>query len=85
MLGAVSEVVSVVCRSNGDDVRDTDTFPWDPLLLWARPQPCCLYAISHHVRRAGLSALTSIGCGTGLLEWLLQSLTGTVEDDYLHT
>ncbi|XP_045591794.2 uncharacterized protein, partial [Procambarus clarkii] len=49
---------------------------WDPLLLWVRPQPCCLQALAAHVRQASLSALASIGCGTGLLEWLISATTG---------
>ncbi|KAK4313320.1 hypothetical protein Pmani_015329 [Petrolisthes manimaculis] len=76
---AVSEVVSVVCGDGDDEgevITTTTTTTWDPLLLWVRPQPCCLHAIAGHVRKAGLSALASVGCGTGLLEWLLQALTG---------
>ncbi|KAK4319071.1 hypothetical protein Pmani_009965 [Petrolisthes manimaculis] len=76
---AVSEVVNVVCGDGDDEgevITTTTTTTWDPLLLWVRPQPCCLHAIAGHVRKAGLSALASVGCGTGLLEWLLQALTG---------
>ncbi|XP_042865359.1 uncharacterized protein LOC122248967 [Penaeus japonicus] len=50
---------------------------WDPLLLWVRPSHCCIQSIADHVRDAHCDALASIGCGTGLLEWLIHKLTGT--------
>lgn len=50
--------------------------PWDSLLLWVRPKPCCLAALAEHVRAANISAVASVGCGTGLLEWLVQAHTG---------
>nr|XP_053643677.1 uncharacterized protein LOC128696440 [Cherax quadricarinatus] len=52
------------------------TYKWDPLMLWVRPQPCCLLALAAHVRDLRLSALASVGCGTGLLEWLIHATTG---------
>ncbi|XP_045112275.1 uncharacterized protein LOC123505178 [Portunus trituberculatus] len=55
---------------------ENKTRPWDPLLLWVQPQPCCLSALAAHVRAANISALVSVGCGTGLLEWLIQAITG---------
>ena len=57
---------------------ESKTRPWDSLLLWVRPQPCCLSALAAHVRAANLSAVASVGCGTGLLEWLVQAITGGV-------
>ncbi|KAK4304154.1 hypothetical protein Pmani_023874 [Petrolisthes manimaculis] len=67
---AVSEVVSVVCGDGDDEgevITTTTTTTWDPLLLWVRPQPCCLHAIAGHVRKAGLSALASVGCGVNVI------------------
>ncbi|KAF2365759.1 hypothetical protein FHG87_003491 [Trinorchestia longiramus] len=49
---------------------------WDPLVLWVCPTRCLLDAIAHQVRGAGLCSVTSLGSGTGLLEWLLAECSG---------
>ncbi|XP_042215320.1 uncharacterized protein LOC121861539 [Homarus americanus] len=59
-----------------DNGEENGTTPWDPLLLWVRPQACCLQVLAAHTRDTNLSALASVGCGTGLLEWLIQATTG---------
>lgn len=45
-------------------------------LLWVWPSKKNLYFIQEHLYRNGCSGVTSIGCGCGLLEWLLQKCTG---------
>ena len=47
----------------------------DPLLVWIRPTFHCLHFLSECVTQLGLSAISSIGCGCGTLEWLIQSVT----------
>ncbi|XP_018025645.1 uncharacterized protein LOC108681158 [Hyalella azteca] len=49
---------------------------WDPLLLWVCPTQDLLDRIAFHVSSIGLEALTSVGSGTGLLEWLLHKSSG---------
>ncbi|KAG0711785.1 hypothetical protein GWK47_019902 [Chionoecetes opilio] len=71
--GEADAILSLICTFTKDE---THPQPWDPLLLWVQPQHCCLAALAAHVRGAHLSAVASVGCGTGLLEWLLQAVTG---------
>uniref|UniRef100_T1HMZ2 Uncharacterized protein n=2 Tax=Rhodnius prolixus TaxID=13249 RepID=T1HMZ2_RHOPR len=46
------------------------------LLLWPKPQVKDLKFIHKNLKSLGINKLTSIGCGTGLLEWLLTAVTG---------
>ncbi|XP_076061021.1 uncharacterized protein LOC143036917 [Oratosquilla oratoria] len=55
---------------------------YDPLLLWVVPQRCCLDAVADHVRQYGLSCVASVGCGSGLLEWLMAKMTGIDVEGY---
>ncbi|KAK7028959.1 hypothetical protein SK128_001474 [Halocaridina rubra] len=71
------------CRNNGSERRT-----WDPLLLWVKPSLCCLQFLASNVREADVGAVASVGCGTGLLEWLLQATTASspalAGDDAVH-
>ncbi|XP_027233232.1 uncharacterized protein [Penaeus vannamei] len=62
--------------------EDRRTTAWDPLLLWVRPGRCCIEAIADHVREGRCGGLASVGCGTGLLEWLVCALTGISVSGY---
>lgn len=77
-------ILSVASTGKADTIlslistfTEEEGHPWDSLLLWVRPKPCCLAALAEHVRAANLSAVASVGCGTGLLEWLVHVCTGT--------
>ena len=48
----------------------------EPLLVWIKPSLSCLEFIEAEVRSLGLGHLSSVGCGCGTLEWLLQASTG---------
>ncbi|XP_068208636.1 uncharacterized protein [Palaemon carinicauda] len=81
--GDAEAVISLVGRSadsaNGsssDTCGENSKDPWDPLLLWVRPGHCCLRFLANQVSEAELSSVASVGCGTGLLEWLIQATTG---------
>lgn len=50
-------------------------FDWAKL-LWAWPDETSLYFIKRNCRKFKLKCVTSIGCGTGLFEYLLQQCTG---------
>jgi len=45
-------------------------------LSWILPDMSDLYWINDIVRKYNLSGIASIGCGCGLLEWLLQKCSG---------
>ncbi|KAB7494444.1 hypothetical protein Anas_04516 [Armadillidium nasatum] len=53
---------------------------WDPILLWYLPNLCCIKDIEIMVRGVGLNSISSIGCGSGLLEWIITSLTDADAD-----
>ena len=44
----------------------------EPLLVWIRPTLPSLTFIKEQVNRLGLSGISSVGCGCGTLEWLIQ-------------
>ncbi|KAE8752633.1 hypothetical protein FOCC_FOCC000755 [Frankliniella occidentalis] len=48
----------------------------DPLLLWLQPTRDVLTFIGEAARRLGIRDVVSVGCGSGLFEWLLASATG---------
>ncbi|XP_034247191.1 uncharacterized protein LOC117648649 [Thrips palmi] len=48
----------------------------DPLLLWLQPTMDILRFIGDAARRHGVRDVISVGCGSGLFEWLLASATG---------
>jgi hypothetical protein len=60
---------------NEDAEEGNDTF-YDQLYLWVRPSEDNLHFIKEHTVNAGCCQLVSIGCGSGLLEWLIQTATG---------
>ncbi|XP_059483625.1 uncharacterized protein LOC132201461 [Neocloeon triangulifer] len=43
-----------------------------PLLLWPRPTINAIEFIEKHLKRNNINRLLSLGCGTGLLEWIIQ-------------
>lgn len=45
-------------------------------LSWVLPDISDLYWINDIIRKYNLSGIASIGCGCGLLEWLLQKCSG---------
>lgn len=47
-------------------------------LLWVWPSKENLLFIKEVVEKYNLKRITSIGCGSGMFEWLLQQCTGTV-------
>ena len=44
----------------------------EPLLVWIRPTLACLTFIQQQLSMVGLDTVSSVGCGCGTLEWLLQ-------------
>lgn len=44
--------------------------------LWAWPTEACLKQLKNVFQRKGISSVLSIGCGSGLLEWIIQQSTG---------
>lgn len=47
-------------------------------VLWIRPDESDLKFISDTVIYTGNKQLISIGCGCGILEWLIQTVTGNL-------
>merc|ERR1719228_762155 len=54
----------------------------EPLLLWIRPTLATLTIIQSQVTSLGLSGISSVGCGCGTLEWLIQAGTGLCVKGY---
>lgn len=54
----------------------------EPLLVWIRPTLACLIFIQQEISKIGLSAISSVGCGCGTLEWLIQAATGVTVTGY---
>lgn len=50
-------------------------FDWVKL-IWVWPEEENLKFIAKYVQQFGLSEVCSVGCGTGLFEWLLSECTG---------
>ena len=48
----------------------------EPLLVWIRPSLTCLEFIRTEVSLHGVDQMSSVGCGCGTLEWLIQQATG---------
>ena len=48
----------------------------DEKLLWFHPESSGIDFLTKHLSDLGVSGVSSIGCGTGLLEWLIHSSTG---------
>ncbi|XP_065344482.1 uncharacterized protein LOC135942343 [Cloeon dipterum] len=44
-----------------------------PLLLWPRPTNASIDFIDNHLKRHKISKLVSLGCGTGLFEWIIKT------------
>jgi hypothetical protein len=44
-----------------------------PLLLWLRPDLAIFELIAKALSNHSISQLISLGCGTGLFEWMIQS------------
>lgn len=44
--------------------------------LWAWPSKQCLLELSEILRKLQIKSILSIGCGSGLLEWLIHKVTG---------
>ncbi|XP_037038727.1 uncharacterized protein LOC119076149 [Bradysia coprophila] len=44
--------------------------------LWAWPSEKCLLQLKNVLAENGVKSVLSIGCGSGLLEWLLEEMTG---------
>eukprot|EP00090_Calanus_glacialis_P008468 TRINITY_DN16819_c0_g1_i4.p1 TRINITY_DN16819_c0_g1~~TRINITY_DN16819_c0_g1_i4.p1 ORF type:complete len:206 (+),score=46.43 TRINITY_DN16819_c0_g1_i4:94-711(+) len=60
---------------NNDEYRE-------PLLLWIRPTMACLTFIEEQMNKLGLRSISSVGCGCGTLEWLIQAGTGVSVTGY---
>lgn len=58
-----------------EDREGNDSF-YDELYLWVRPSEDNLHFIKEQTVNAGCCQLVSIGCGSGLLEWLIHTATG---------
>ncbi|KAK7866156.1 hypothetical protein R5R35_001384 [Gryllus longicercus] len=49
---------------------------YNQLYLWIQPTEEDIQFIGQQVHKQGALVLASVGCGTGLLEWLIQCITG---------
>ena len=61
--------LGVLQQFNSEEYRE-------PLLLWIRPTLSSLEFIRDSLSSLNLSAVSSVGCGCGTLEWLLTAATG---------
>jgi len=59
-----------------EDTGERDDSFYDERYLWVRPSEDNLYFIKEQTVKAGCCQLVSIGCGSGLLEWLIHTATG---------
>ena len=50
---------------------------YDNSILWFKPSLAVLDFLKRHLSILNIKGVTSVGCGTGLFEWLLHSFTGT--------
>ncbi|XP_071563677.1 uncharacterized protein [Temnothorax nylanderi] len=62
------EEIAALASANGN--------PKPSRLSWVLPDVSDLYWINDTIRKYNLSGIASIGCGCGLLEWLLQKCSG---------
>merc|ERR1719193_865786 len=44
----------------------------EPLLVWVRPSLSLVNFIAEEMRKVGLNKISSVGCGCGTLEWIIQ-------------
>ncbi|KAG8224454.1 hypothetical protein J437_LFUL003177 [Ladona fulva] len=58
------------------DMENQNTEIWDRGLLWLRPSERSLQFIAEQLQNLGLKKILSIGCGSGLFEWLISRVTG---------
>lgn len=55
----------------------------DEKLLWFQPDSNGLNFLRKNLAELGVQGVSSIGCGSGLLEWLINSSTG-MKECWLH-
>lgn len=48
----------------------------EPLLVWIKPSLSSLSFIQTQMSKIGLTHISSVGCGCGTLEWLIEKATG---------
>ena len=53
----------------------------EPLLVWIKPSLASLSFIKTQLTNIGLSHISSVGCGCGTLEWLIEKATGMMPSD----
>jgi hypothetical protein len=66
---------NIIDMFHGEVGEGNDCF-YDEHYLWVRPSEENLHFIKQQIVKAGCCQLISIGCGSGLLEWLIHKATG---------
>jgi len=55
----------------------------DEKLLWFQPDSEGLHFLHKNLMELGVQGVSSIGCGSGLFEWLIKSSTGEKQHQFL--
>lgn len=74
----ISEYIAAENWKKVIDLGQALTFEERVNYLWLWPVQCDLERIGDCLQRYGIGRVFSVGCGTGLLEWLITAVTGVV-------
>ncbi|CAH1395372.1 unnamed protein product [Nezara viridula] len=73
---AHEQVIESFMKGDWEAVIEAQAVLNEPYFLWPKPNKNDLYFISDSMKRLNIERILSIGCGCGLLEWLLMVASG---------
>jgi len=74
----ISEIIDLMKENKFRDIFhlfENDENYREPLLVWIRPSKRLVEFIEKEVTSIGIHQISSVGCGCGTLEWLIQAST----------